>query len=110
MIQAATTVPAKKSLRFLFASGEQTHVELRILQGKGEKADENLLLSSIVFELGDDVPEKPEVEITFDIDANYEIHIKATLVNSGRSRRVSLKRPIFESLPESAVGGTLRLE
>ncbi len=110
IVQAGTTIPTKKIELFSLTSPDRTHVELRILQGESKKAEESLLLSTFILELGDDVPENPEVEVTFDVDTNLDLTIEAKLINTNQARKINLCQPIFERLPDCAVGSTLRLQ
>jgi len=109
MIEASTTIPWKTQKKsFGLVSDQQTHVELRILQGGHTKAEENLLLSSIILDLGDNSPNEPIIEVIFEVGVSHQIDVTAKLINTNQSRKVNLLKPVFEKLPDSAIGGTLR--
>lgn len=78
LIPRNTTIPAKKSQVFSTAGDNQTQVEIKVLQGEREMANDNKLLGR--FDLVGIPPAPrgvPQVEVTFDIDANGIVHVSA---------------------------------
>jgi molecular chaperone DnaK len=78
LIEANTTIPTKKSQIFSTAADNQTSVEIHILQGEREMAADNRSLGRFIL---DGIPPAqrgvPQVEVTFDIDANGMLHVSA---------------------------------
>ncbi len=78
LIEANTTIPTKKSQIFSTAADNQTSVEIHILQGEREMAVDNRSLGRFIL---DGIPPAqrgvPQVEVTFDIDANGMLHVSA---------------------------------
>ena len=78
LIERNTTVPTKKSQVFSTAADNQTAVTIRVFQGEREMANDNKLLGQ--FDLVGIPPAPrgmPQVEVTFDIDANGIVHVSA---------------------------------
>jgi molecular chaperone DnaK len=90
IIQRNTTIPTKKSEVFSTAQDGQSNVEIRVLQGEREMANDNRELS--VFRL-DGVPPAPrgvpQIEVTFDIDANGILSVTARDKGTGKEQTVS---------------------
>ncbi len=91
LIERNTTIPTKKSQVFSTAEDNQTAVDIRVVQGERKFAKDNNLLGQ--FRL-DGIPAAPrgipQVEVTFDIDANGIVHVSAKDKATGKEQRVSL--------------------
>jgi len=92
LIPRNTTIPAKKSQVFSTASDNQTTVGIKVLQGEREMASDNKLLGQ--FDLNDIPPAPrgvPQVEVTFDIDANGIVHVSARDKATGKEQSISIQ-------------------
>ena len=92
VIDRNTTIPAKKSQIFSTAADGQTSVEVHVLQGEREFAKDNKTLG--VFHLDGIAPAPrgiPQIEVTFDIDANAIVHVSAK--TSAQARKTILPLP-----------------
>lgn len=91
LIERNTTIPTKKSQVFSTAEDNQTAVDIRIFQGEREFAKDNKLLGQ--FRL-DGIPAArrgvPQVEVSFDIDANGIVHVSAKDKASGKEQKVTI--------------------
>jgi molecular chaperone DnaK len=91
MIERNTTIPVKKSETYSTAADNQTAVDIHILQGERPMAGDNMSLGR--FRL-DGIPPSPrgipQVEVTFDIDANGIIHVAARDKASGKEQRITV--------------------
>ncbi len=91
MIQANTTIPTKKTETYSTATDSQTSVEIHILQGERPMARDNRSLGK--FHL-DGIPPAPrgipQVEVTFDIDANGILHVSAKDRASGKEQNIRI--------------------
>lgn len=91
LIERNTTIPAKKSQIFSTAADGQTSVEIHVLQGEREMAADNKTLGK--FHL-DGIPSAPrgvpQIEVTFDIDANGIVHVSAKDMGSGREQNITI--------------------
>lgn len=92
LIDKNTTIPTSKSQIFSTASDNQTSVEIHILQGEREMASDNKTLGRFIL---DGIPPAqrgiPQVEVTFDIDANGILNVKAADKASGKSQSVRIE-------------------
>jgi len=86
MIPRNTTIPTKKSQIYSTAADNQTTVSIRVYQGEREMANDNKLLGN--FDLSGIPPAPrgvPQIEVTFDIDANGIVHVSSKDKASGKS-------------------------
>ena len=91
LIERNTTIPTKKSETFSTASDGQTSVEIKVLQGEREMAGDNKLLG--VFSLVGIPPAPrgmPQVEVTFDIDANGILNVSAKERGTGKEQKITI--------------------
>jgi molecular chaperone DnaK len=92
MIERNTTIPAKKSQIFSTASDNQPAVDIRICQGERPMFSDNKLLGN--FKLDGINPARrgePQIEVTFDIDANGILHVSAKDKQSGKEQKISIQ-------------------
>ena len=91
VIERNTTIPTKKSQIFSTAADGQTSVEVHVLQGEREFARDNKTLG--VFHL-DGIPAAPrgvpQIEVTFDIDANGIVHVSAKDLGTGKETAITI--------------------
>ena len=91
LIERNTTIPTKKSQIFSTAADGQTSVEVHVLQGEREMAQDNKTLGR--FQLTGIAPAPrgvPQIEVTFDIDANGIVHVSAKDMATGNEQNVSI--------------------
>ena len=91
LIERNTTIPVKKSEVFSTAADGQTSVEIKVLQGEREMAADNKLLG--VFSLVGIPPAPrgvPQIEVTFDIDANGILHVTAKDRGTGKEQKITI--------------------
>lgn len=92
LIERNTTVPASKSQVFSTAADNQTQVEVHVLQGERPMAQDNKSLGRFIL---DGIPSAPrgvpQVEVTFDIDANGILNVKAKDKATGKEQSISIK-------------------
>lgn len=92
MIQKNTTVPTAKSQVFSTAADNQTSVEVHVMQGERPMAADNRTLARFMLEGIPPSPRGvPQVEVTFDIDANGILNVKAMDKASGKSQTVRIE-------------------
>jgi molecular chaperone DnaK len=92
LIEKNTTIPTKAANVFSTADDNQTAVTIHVLQGERERADGNKSLGK--FDLADIPPAPrgmPQVEVTFDIDANGILHVSAKDKATGKEQKIVIK-------------------
>jgi len=92
LIERNTTIPTKKSEVFSTADDNQPSVEIHVLQGEREMASGNKSLGK--FQLTGIPPAPrglPQIEVTFDIDANGIIHVTAKDLGTGKEQKIEIK-------------------
>ena len=91
LIERNTTIPAKKSQIFTTAADNQTSVEVHVLQGEREMAQYNKTLGR--FNLDGIAPARrgvPQIEVTFDIDANGIVNVSAKDLGNGKEQHITI--------------------
>ncbi|MBQ8824338.1 MAG: molecular chaperone DnaK [Ruminococcus sp.] len=91
IIERNTTIPTKKSQIFSTAADNQPAVDINVLQGEREFAKDNKLLGT--FRLDGIAPARrgvPQIEVTFDIDANGIVHVSAKDLGTGKEQNISI--------------------
>jgi molecular chaperone DnaK len=92
LIERNTTIPTQKSQVFSTASDGQTSVEIKVYQGEREMARDNRFLGNFIL---DGIPPAPrgipQIEVTFDIDANGIVNVKAHDRGTGREQRITIQ-------------------
>jgi molecular chaperone DnaK len=91
LIERNTTIPTKKSQVFSTAADGQTSVDVHVLQGEREMAAHNKTLGN--FQLGGIPPAPrgvPQIEVTFDIDANGIVHVSAKDLGTGNEQKITI--------------------
>src|ERR1041385_1762353 len=92
LIEKNTTVPTKASQVFSTAEDNQTAVTVHVLQGERERASANKSLAKFDLAGIDAAPRgMPQVEVTFDIDANGILHVHAKDKKTGKEQRIEIK-------------------
>ncbi len=92
LIERNTTIPTKKSEIFSTAADNQTSVEIHVLQGEREMAADNRTLGRFIL---DGIPPAPrgvpQIEVTFDIDANGILHVSAKDKATGKEQSIRIE-------------------
>jgi len=92
LIDRNTTIPTTKSQVFSTAADNQTQVEINVLQGERAMAADNKSLGRFVLDGIPPAPRgMPQVEVTFDIDSNGILHVKAKDKTSGKEQKISIQ-------------------
>jgi len=92
LIERNTTIPTRRSQVFSTAADDQTAVSIHVLQGEREMAAQNRTLGR--FDLVGIPPAPrgvPQIEVTFDIDANGIVHVSARDLGTGREQRIRIE-------------------
>ena len=92
LIEKNTTIPTKKSQVFSTAEDNQPAVSIRVLQGEREMASDNKILGN--FELIGIAPAQrgvPQIEVTFDIDANGIVNVSAKDKGTGKEQKIQIQ-------------------
>ncbi|MBR3942585.1 MAG: molecular chaperone DnaK [Clostridia bacterium] len=91
LIERNTTIPTKKSQIFSTAADSQTAVDIHVLQGEREMAQDNKTLGN--FQLTGIAPAPrgvPQIEVTFDIDANGIVNVSAKDLGTGQEQKITI--------------------
>ena len=91
LIERNTTIPTKKSQIFSTAADSQPSVEINVLQGEREMANDNKSLGRFILSGIPPAPRGiPQIEVVFDIDANGIIHVAARDLGTGKSQSIKI--------------------
>lgn len=92
LIERNTTIPTKKSQVFSTAADNQTSVDIKVLQGEREMAAQNRILGNFIL---DGIPAAPrgvpQIEVSFDIDANGIVHVSAKDMGTGKEQKIRIE-------------------
>jgi molecular chaperone DnaK len=92
LIPRNTTIPTKKSQVFSTAADSQTAVTIHVLQGERDMANQNRTLGNFNLEGIPPAPRGiPQIEVTFDIDANGIVHVSAKDLGSGKEQKIRIE-------------------
>jgi len=92
LISRNTTIPTKKSQVFSTAADGQTQVDVKVLQGEREMAADNSLLGQFLLSGIPPAPKGvPQIEVTFDIDANGVVHVSASDKATGKVQDIRVQ-------------------
>ena len=92
LIESNTTIPSKKSETFSTAADSQPSVEIHVLQGERPMAKDNRTIGKFIL---DGIPPAPrgvpQIEVTFDIDANGILHVSAKDKGTGKEQKIRIE-------------------
>jgi len=92
LIERNTTIPHKKSQVFSTAADNQTSVEISVLQGEREMASDNRQLARFTLQNIPSAPRGvPQIEVTFDIDANGILSVSAKDLGTGKEQKITVE-------------------
>jgi molecular chaperone DnaK len=92
LIERNTTIPASKSQVFSTAADSQTQVEINVLQGEREFANDNKSLGRFILDGIAPAPRGiPQIEVTFNIDANGIVNVKAADKGTGKEQHITIQ-------------------
>ena len=92
LIERNTTIPAKKSQVFSTAEDNQVAVTIRVFQGERKMASANKLLGQFNLEgIPPAMRGMPQIEVTFDVDANGILHVSAKDKNTGKEQKITIQ-------------------
>jgi molecular chaperone DnaK len=92
LIPRNTTIPTRKSQTFSTAADGQTAVTIHVLQGEREMANQNRTLGNFNLEGIPPAPRGiPQIEVTFDIDANGIVHVSAKDMGTGKEQKIRIE-------------------
>ncbi len=92
LIERNTTIPTKKSEIFSTAADNQTAVTVKVLQGERQMAADNRVLGNFNLEGIPLAPRGvPQIEVTFDIDANGIVHVSAKDLGTGKEQKIRIE-------------------
>ncbi|MCK9910111.1 Hsp70 family protein, partial [Microbacteriaceae bacterium K1510] len=91
LIDRNTTIPTSKSQVFSTAADNQTSVDIHVLQGERQMASDNKTLGRFMLT---DIPPAPrgipQIEVSFDIDANGIVNVRAKDLGTGKEQRITI--------------------
>lgn len=91
LIERNTTIPTRKSQIFSTAEDNQSAVDIRVLQGERELARDNKSLGEFRLDGLPPAPKgRPQIEVTFDIDANGIVHVSAKDLATGKEHKITI--------------------
>ena len=91
LIERNTTIPTRKSQTFSTAANNQTSVEIKVVQGERPMAADNKLLGNFILDGIPPAPRgMPQIEVTFDIDADGILHVSALDKATGRTQSIRI--------------------
>lgn len=94
LIERNTTIPTKKSQIFSTAADNQTSVEIHVLQGERSVASGNKTLGRFILDGIASAPRGiPQIEVSFDVDANGILHVSAKDLGTGKEQSITIQKP-----------------